>query len=78
MVVPFQNWRLQRSSLTALFEYSQHRKVKATLAEKARGHLVKNVLGRIFPWWFAKVGEVFVPCIGFCDSLTQGSESVPC
>ncbi|XP_076472769.1 uncharacterized protein LOC143302115 [Babylonia areolata] len=51
------NWKLQHGTLTALLEYSRHRKVKAVLAERARGHLVKNVLGRIFPWWLEKAQQ---------------------
>ncbi|KAK7094246.1 hypothetical protein V1264_007892 [Littorina saxatilis] len=51
------NWRLQHRSLTMLLEYSRHRKVKAALAKRARGHLIKHVLGKIFPWWLAKAQE---------------------
>ncbi|KAL8601441.1 hypothetical protein ACOMHN_042445 [Nucella lapillus] len=51
------NWKLQHGSLTALVEYGRHRKVKAVLAERARGHLVRNVLGTILPWWLAKAQE---------------------
>lgn len=75
-VVHFQNWRLKHSSLIALLEYSRHRKVKAALAERARGHLVKNVLGRIFPWWLAKVWTVFSPVVVFLPETSLIKDSV--
>lgn len=54
-----QNKQLLQKAMKGLINYSQLQKAKALLVVKSRGHLVKHVLSKVFPFWVTKVSSEF-------------------
>ncbi|XP_025080808.1 protein SFI1 homolog isoform X2 [Pomacea canaliculata] len=53
----FRNKQLLQKAMKGLIKYSQLQKDKALLVVKSRGHLVKHVLSKVFPFWVTKAQE---------------------